>query len=146
MEQAKQADVVINKGSRVERVYEKYGWLILAVSAIFGIVAAAVASVPSYYMLTDPLYQDFYPVMVAWGITWVGFNIFALILALSPFRRGERWAWYTLWMLPLLWLSLFTLAPDLRFYLVLAILTAAGLLLPYGTFFSGPHEQTSRVR
>jgi hypothetical protein len=140
MEQAGRVDIGISKGSRVERVYEKYGWLILAVSAIFGIVAALVVTVPAYYMLTHPLYQDFYPVMLAWGITWVGFNLLALTLILIPFRRGERWAWYTLWMLPLLWLSLFALAPDLHLYLAFAVITAAGLILPYRRFFPRMEE------
>lgn len=80
--------------------------------------------------------------MGAWGITWVGFSIFALVLTLVPYRRYERWAWYTLWILPLLWFSQFVFAPDLRFYLALAVLTAAGLVLPYRRFFSGPEESS----
>jgi cell division protein FtsW (lipid II flippase) len=137
MEQAERVNIVIDKDTRVERAYEKYGWLILAVSAIFGIGAAAVIAAPSYYVLTDPLYRDFYPVIIAWGAVLVGFNIFALVLTLIPFRGGERWAWYTLWMMPLLWLSLFALAPDLPLYLAFAVIPAAGLLLPYRRFFSG---------
>ncbi len=27
-----------------------------------------------------------------WGITWVGFNIFALVIILNNFRKRERWA------------------------------------------------------
>jgi cell division protein FtsW (lipid II flippase) len=141
-----QADISVSGSGRAERVYEGYSWMILSVSAILGIVAAMIVTVPSYYVLTDPLYQDFYPIMIAWGLTWVGFNVFALILTLIPYRRGERWAWYTLWMLPLLWLSLFALAPDLLFYLVLAIFTAAGLVLPYRRFFSPTEEEPPRVR
>jgi hypothetical protein len=137
MEQAERVNIVIDKDTRVERAYEKYGWLILAVSAIFGIGAAAVIAAPSYYVLTDPLYRDFYPVIIAWGAVLVSFNIFALVLTLIPFRGGERWAWYTLWKLTLLWLSLFALAPDLPLYLAFAVSTAAGLLLPYRRFLSG---------
>jgi hypothetical protein len=44
----------------------------------------------------------------------LGFNVFALLLALIPYKRGERWSWYALWMLPLLWLSLFALGPETR--------------------------------
>ncbi len=138
MERAEQVNIVIDKEARVEGAYEKYGWLTLAVSAIFGIGAAVVIAAPSYYVLTDPLYRDFYPVIVAWGTALVGFNILALVLTLIPFRRGERWAWFTLWMLPLSWLSLFALAPDLPLYLALAFVTSAGLILPYRRFFPGP--------
>jgi len=116
--------------------------MILAVSSVFGIVAAVLTTLPPLSWFTDPVIIMSYSIMGALGITWAGFNILALILALIPFRRGERWAWYTLWMLPLLWLSLFALAPDLRLYLALAIVTAAGLILPYRRFFSGPEERS----
>ena len=138
MEHAEHIDLTVNYAARIEGVYERYGWVILSVSAIFSIVAAMVVTIPSYYMLTDPLYENVYPTMIAWGLTWVGFNVFALLLILIPFRRGERWAWFALWMLPLSWLSLFALAPDLPLYLLLAVVTAAGLVLPLRRFFPSP--------
>jgi hypothetical protein len=57
-------------------------------------------------------------------------------MLLNPFRRGERWSWYTLWLLPLMWICQFVLAPDLSYHLGLTFLTALGLTLPYGRFFS----------
>jgi hypothetical protein len=137
MEHAEHVDVVVNEEVRAERVYEKYGWVILAVSAAFGIVAAVLTTLPPLSWFADPVILMAYSIMGGWGVTWVGFNVFALVLTLIPFRRGERWSWYTLWALPLLWLSLFALAPDLRLYLALAIATAAGMILPYRRFFSG---------
>jgi hypothetical protein len=83
--------------------------------------------------------------MRAWGITWVGFNIFALSVIVGPYRRGERWAWYTLWLLPLLLVGYFVLTPQRPLYLVLVMLTALGLILPYRWYLSEP-EQPSRVR
>ena len=83
--------------------------------------------------------------MGALGTALVGFNILALVMILIPYRRGERWAWFTLWMLPLGWLSQFVFLPDLS-YLVLAFLTTVGLVLPYRRFFSGPEEEAPRVR
>jgi len=136
MEIAERIDTVVNEEVRVERAYEKYSWLILAVSAVFGIVAAVMTTLPPLSWFTDPVIIMAYSLMGALGVTWVGFNLFALILTLIPFRRGERWAWFTLWMLPLLWLSLFVLAPDLTYYLVLAIISTVGLILPYRRFFS----------
>ena len=135
MEIAERIDTVVNEEVRVERAYEKYSWLILAVSAVFGIVAAVMTTLPPLSWFTDPVIIMAYSLMGALGVTWVGFNLFALILTLIPFRRGERWAWFTLWMLPLLWLSQFVLAPDLSYYLVLAIISAVGLILPYRRFF-----------
>ena len=142
MEQAEHVDLAVNEAARVKRVNEQLSWIILSASALFGIVAAVMTTLPPLSWFVDPLYIVGYSIMGAWGVSWVGFNVFALILTLIPFRRGERWAWFTLWMLPLLWLSLFALAPDLLLYLVFGIFTAAGLILPYRRFFSGPEESS----
>jgi len=69
----------------------------------------------------------------------LGFNVFALVVILIPFKRHERWAWYILWMLPLQWLLQFIFLPDLA-YLMLAMLTIVGLILPYRRFFSSREE------
>jgi hypothetical protein len=143
MEQAERVDLAVRAGSRTEkRGYEKYGWIILAASAIFGIVAAVLTTLPPLSWFIDPLYVSAYSIMGALGISWVGFNIFALALTFIPFRRSERWAWYTLWMLPLMWLSQFVLAPDLRYYLVLAVITTLGLMMPYRRFFTGAEQDS----
>jgi uncharacterized membrane protein YozB (DUF420 family) len=141
MEQAERIDVVVNAEVRKERVYEKYGWMVLAVSAVFGIVAAVLTTLPPLSWFTNPVITMTYSLMGALGVTWVGFNLFALILTLIPFRRGERWAWFTLWMLPLLWLSQFVLALDLSYYLVLAIISTVGLILPYRRYFSRTEKE-----
>jgi hypothetical protein len=141
MEQAERIDVVVNAEVRKERVYEKYGWMVLAVSAVFGIVAAVLTTLPPLSWFTNPVITMTYSLMGALGVTWVGFNLFALILTLIPFRRGERWAWFTLWMLPLLWLSQFVLSPDLSYYLVLAIISTVGLILPYRRYFSRTEKE-----
>jgi uncharacterized membrane protein YozB (DUF420 family) len=141
MEQPERIDVVVNAEVRKERVYEKYGWMVLAVSAVFGIVAAVLTTLPPLSWFTNPVITMTYSLMGALGVTWVGFNLFALILTLIPFRRGERWAWFTLWMLPLLWLSQFVLAPDLSYYLVLAIISTVGLILPYRRYFSRTEKE-----
>ena len=143
MEQVERVDMTVNEEARVERVYEKYGSMILAVSAIFGIVAAVLTTLPPLSWFIDPLYIASYSIMGALAITWIGFNVLALVVILVPYRRGERWAWFTVWMLPLMWLGQFALAPDLLYYLVLAIITTAGLVLPYRRFFSGSEEKGS---
>jgi len=80
----------------------------------------------------------------AWGITWL-FNVFALVVLFRGFRQVERWAWWTLWLLPLLWLSHFLFNPSTVHNLVIAIITAVGLILAYRTFFYASGEQASRV-
>jgi hypothetical protein len=138
---AEQADMVL-VGS--ERAYERYGWVILSVSALMGIFAAVLTSVPPLYVFSSPAFEGAYSIMGALGTALVGFNIFALVLVLIPYRREERWAWFTLWMLPLLWVSQFVFSPDLT-YLVLATLPTVGLILPYRRFFSGSQAESSRV-
>jgi hypothetical protein len=139
MEQVRQGDMVVDRG---RRNYERYGWVILAASAMLGIFAAVLTAIPPMYVFSSPFFENVYPIMGALGIASVGFNIFALVMVLIPYRRSERWAWYTLWMLPLMWLSQFVLAPDLYYYLVLAVLSSVGLVLPYRRFFTGAEESS----
>ncbi len=124
------------------RNYREYGWMILSANVILGIFAALLAGLPSLSMLSDPAYQDAYPIAGALGTALVGFNVLALVVILVPFKRHESWAWYALWMLPLQWLSQFVLFPDFA-YLMLAVLTTVGLVLPYKKFF--PREEPARV-
>ncbi len=133
--------------ARSERVHERYAWVILAVDVAVGIVSALTTTLPPLSWFSDPLFTTEYSVMGAWGISWVGFEILALVIILIPFRRGERWAWWTLWLLPALWLSLFLLAPDLIGLLLLALISLAGLILSRRRFFPKDSKQeTSRVK
>ena len=131
-------------GSGWVETYGRYGWVILLAAAALGIFGGVSVMVP-----TNPTYQlpSVIWIIRAWGITWIGFNILALVLIVGPYRRGERWAWYTLWLMPLLLVGYFVLSPELTMNLVLAILTAAlGLLLPYRRYFPDADQQPSRVR
>src|SRR5215211_6899774 len=115
---------------RNERAFEKYGWMILSASAVLGIVAAVVTTLPPLYVFSSSLYEGAYPIIGALGTALVGLNLLALLMSLIPYRRGERWAWFTLWMLPVGWVSQFVFLTDVS-YLLLALFTAVGLVLPY---------------
>ena len=141
MEQAERVNMA---PVRKQRAYEKYGWMILSTSAVLGIVAAVVTTFPPLYVFSSSLYKGVYPMLGALGTALVGFNILAFIMSLIPYRRGERWAWYTLWLLPLEWVSQFVFSPDI-FYLVLALLTAVGLVLPYRRLFASREGESPRV-
>lgn len=121
--------------SEKERTYEKYGWMILSASAALGIVAAVVTTMPPLIVFSSSAFAGTYPIMGALGTALVGFNLLALVISLVPFKRHERWAWFTLWLLPIGWVSQFVLLPDVT-YLVLAVLSAVGLVLPSRRFFS----------
>jgi len=124
------------------RDYEEYGWMILSANAMLGIFAALITGLPSLYILSDPVYRETYPVVGALGTALVGFNVLVLVVILIPFKRHEGWAWYALWMLPVQWLLQFVFFPDLA-YLMLALLTTVGLVLPYRRFF--PQEEPTSV-
>ena len=120
---------------RTESRIERYSWMALAASALLGVLSALITTMPPLSWFWNPVYESAYSIMGAWGVTWVGFNVLALIVTLIPYRRHERWAWFTLWILPLGWVSQFVLLPDVS-YLMLAFLTTVGLILPYRRFFS----------
>ena len=130
-----------------QRGYERYGWIILLVSAVLGLLATLVLIFAPLQIMVEPAFAagSLPGVLRAFGITWLFFNIFVLIILFRNFRRGERWAWWALWLLPLLWLSHFLVNPATVHNLVIAVITAVGLILPYRTFFSTSGEQSSRV-
>jgi len=116
--------------------------MILSANTFLGIFAALIMGLPSLSMYLSPSSSGAYPILGALGTALLGFNVFALVVVLIPFKRHEKWAWYALWMLPLQWLWQFIFFPDLA-YLMLALLTTVGLLLPYRRFF--PQEEPARV-
>lgn len=122
--------------------YGRYGWMTLSANTFLSIFAALITGLPSLSMYLSPSSSGAYPILGALGTALVGFNFLVLVVVLIPYRRYERWAWYALWMLPLQWLWQFIFFPDLA-YLMLALLTAVGLLLPYRRFF--PQEEPARV-
>ncbi len=40
-------------------------------------------------------------VLVDDGISGVGLPMFGMIVSLTSFRRGEKWAWYVSWSMPI---------------------------------------------
>lgn len=85
-------------------------------------------------------------VIRAWGLFILSCGVFIIALARMPFRRGERWAWYTLALAGLPNFSLFMLIHlfmqgDGRFILPpILILYLFGLFLPFRVFF--PKKQS----
>lgn len=35
------------------------------------------------------------------GIVWTAFGLLASLISAVPYRRGDRWAWYVLWLVPI---------------------------------------------
>src|SRR6266511_5707157 len=63
----------------------KLGWIAL-------VVISALATL-NHIML--PVYGE----RVTFAIGWTGYSLYSIVVLAIPFRRGERWAWYSTWIL-----------------------------------------------
>ena len=61
------------------------GWIVLMFISVLATL--------NHIML--PVYGD--PVVLSIG--WTGYSLYAIVVLAIPFRRGERWAWYSTWIL-----------------------------------------------
>jgi hypothetical protein len=54
------------------------------------------------FAVADPEVATIYTMdLVLLGMSLAAFGILATIVTLVPYRRGERWAWFALWLIPL---------------------------------------------
>ena len=143
---------------RKERAYERHAWTLLFGLGIVGLIFGV-----RYMILGEPV--DVRAGENLTGMPWdeivtrnpgvagymsalyrdIGISIFAfstLVLTISciSYRRGERWAWYVMWVGPFFLLGITVIEMSLagRFwvlYAFLLILSLLGLLLPYRKFF-----------
>lgn len=95
-------------------------WVFAAVSVLSGVIAVSV-----YAPMDDPFESDAQVLIATFG---VGMALLSGVIALVPFRRGERWAWGALWIWPAFFVAhlalLGTVVPDLP----LALVTTAALV------------------
>lgn len=84
-----------------------------------------------------------------WGVSWLAMSILGLAITWRPFRQEAQWAWFALWVYPVLQVYqatdfLTSTNPQdasfgLGFHLALAVLGFAALALTASRFFrSGP--------
>src|SRR4051794_22268520 len=82
-----------------EHVRFKVAWMALALIGVatfgFGLI------VTLWPGASEPL------VFRAIGVASMGMGFFGGMITLIPYRRRERWAWFTLWYYPLFWLAHF---------------------------------------
>ena len=76
------------------------------------------------------------------GMLKTSWSLLVLAITLTGYRRGEKWAWYTLWLVPALlvgqglWYSVFLgdFSEMLR-YIPIVTVALVGLFLHYRKFF-----------
>jgi len=145
----------------LERVYEKYAWVVyLALGLLWAVVGFNQTFLPDELLEGDvkliidlswgelkalsPVATDFVRWLYgAMGLLKMSWSFLVLAITLTGYRKGEKWAWYTLWLVPILLVSsaLFNVSFVGDFSLMLewipiTTISVLGLLLPYRKFFS----------
>src|SRR5712691_11738876 len=148
--------------------YGKYGWIILFVFWALHLTLSArdffpslqdlcLACVPgaqtqiqavtgltwSQLVSVDPKFASFLgSTLIDDGISGVGLALFGMVVSMTGYRRGEKWAWYVSWSMPIgilaAQLNVYALTGSIMvIYLAIAfiIVSLLALLLPYRQFF-----------
>jgi len=79
--------------------------------------------------------------LVVLGLLGVGFGTLALVVVLGPYRRAQRWAWYVLWLVPVVYAviavrQIFDGYPIAYLYGAWAVAATVGLLIGMPTLRS----------
>ena len=144
----------------MERAYEKYGWVVyFALGLLWLVVGLVQVFSPDELLETDaqlitdmswselkassPVATDLvrfhYGQM---GLLKTSWSLLVLAITLTGYRRGEKWAWYTMWLVPalLVWNAFYNVSfvgdvnQALQWIPVTSV-SVLGLLLPYRKFF-----------
>jgi hypothetical protein len=140
---------IVLQENRVPRA----SWIILAVVATLTILSGlwvGLTPVGSQTELSGRTWEEFaaadpevagiYSLDLALlGITLTAFAILSTIVTLIPYRRGERWAWFALWLIPLVHggiaLRMLTDQYEASYvYLGLFVISLIGILIPIRKF------------
>lgn len=144
----------------MERVYEKYAWIIFIGLGVLWVVVGftqlffpdGLAETDSQ-VITGMSWNELKTLspeatnMVRWlygalGLLKMSWSFLVIAITITGYRKGEKWAWYTMWLVPILLLSsaLYNASYVGDAYLMLEsipimTITLIGLLLPYRKFF-----------
>ncbi|UCG44726.1 MAG: hypothetical protein JSV58_04805 [Candidatus Bathyarchaeota archaeon] len=144
----------------MEQVFEKYGWgIYLALGLLWVVVGLNQAFLPdglaenevqrvlniswSELEASSPITINLIRFMYGGlGLLKVSWSFLVLAITVTGYRKGEKWAWYTLWLVPGLLVSsalfnaifLGDVFQMLEFIPILSI-SLLGLLLPYKKYF-----------
>jgi hypothetical protein len=154
---------------RKEKPYEKFAWIIPFAMGLFFLLSM-VATLLSPVILTgaegavksltgitfsqlaesNPGVANYiYYLIRIFAIFSAGLGAFFMIVSATAYRKGELWAWYLTWVVPVLFLLDF--ANDYLAFgyvdvgsLFILVILVIGLLLPYRRFF--PIEQSQNAK
>jgi hypothetical protein len=144
----------------VEKIYEKYGWvgylalgllwLVVGLSQLFtpkvlleddaqhitGMSLSELEAIsPKAIELINWLYRGMGNLKTSW-------SFFVLAITVTGYRKGEKWAWYTMWLVPGILVSsaIFNTIylgdiNEVLPWIPITSLSLVGLFLPYRKFF-----------
>ena len=141
-----------------EKAYEKYAWILLFAIGVIFLVSAVPATLGIPHPATveriagmtvnelkvsNPGFYNLYIFYFRFGgLSDIGFAFFITAISVTAYRKGEKWAWYALWVLPAYFIASAAISMSIESNLslllpetVFAILSLVGLLLPYRKFF-----------
>jgi hypothetical protein len=94
---------------------------------------------------SDPMFFNLYNFYFSsGGLSDIGFAFLLIVTSMTAFRRGDKWAWYAFWFVPVYFLGFAALSLNLEAsssllmlppLMVFIILSLVGLLLPFRKFF-----------
>ncbi|MFA5856825.1 MAG: hypothetical protein WC867_05675 [Candidatus Pacearchaeota archaeon] len=145
----------------MEKFYKKYAWIIFFLIGLVVLVGAVphalgfntdpklVESISGLTIeelkISNPMFFNLYNFYFSGGgLSDLGFAFFIIVISLTAYRKGEKWAWYAFLFIPvyfLAWIFLNrtlpieaqkSLLPPLT---IIIILTILGLILPFRKFF-----------
>ncbi len=120
---------------RSERAYEKYSWVAFSPGILFFLaIGLGLTISPGTVEPTAPATD----VRLS-GLALIGLTVFSSAIITTSFRRGEKWAWFSLWYYPVFLAAIFAINNNDPYWttnssLFLA-LSLVALLLPYRKFF-----------
>ena len=136
-----------------ENSVPRASWFILAVVTLFTTLNGlwvAITPVGSQTELSgrtweqfaaaDPELATIYAMdLVLLGMTLTAFSILGMIVTVIPYRHGERWAWFALWLTPLVYggiaLRMLSDQYDVGYiYVGLFVISLIGILIPIRRF------------
>jgi len=144
----------------MERAYEKYAWVVFLFLGLLWVVVGLVQVFsPDELLRTDaqlitdmswselkassPVATDLVRFHYgAMGLLKTSWSFLVLAITLTGYRRGEKWAWYTLWLVPALLVcsafynvSFLGDVNQMLQWIPVTFVSLLGLLLPYRKFF-----------
>jgi hypothetical protein len=144
----------------MERAYVKYGWVVyLALGLLWLVVGLTQVFDPEALLDDDALHitglslselevkspeatELIYFLYGALGMLKTSWSFLVLAITLTGFRKGEKWAWFTMWLVPaiLVGQGLFNSVllgdfNEMLPWIPITTLSLLGLFLPYRKFF-----------